>query len=96
MPKENEILNFGDIINFNGEYTKPNTTRNHKGFNYSNYLKSKKIYGTVKANNVNIISKNNINILKIGNEIKNKINNNINKILPEKNRKCFKRNFIRR
>lgn len=96
VPKENKILNFGDIINFNGEYTKPNIARNYKGFNYSNYLKTKKIYGIVKANKVNIISKNNINILKINNEIKNKINNNINKILPEKTRKCIKRNFIRR
>lgn len=33
-------LEYGDKISFTGEYTKPNTARNDKGFNYKNYLKS--------------------------------------------------------
>lgn len=33
-------LEYGDKISFTGEYTKPDTARNDKGFNYKNYLKS--------------------------------------------------------
>ena len=38
-------LKFGDLIKINGEYIKPAVLRNYGGFDYSNYLKSKQIYG---------------------------------------------------
>ena len=40
----NLVLNYGDKIGFYLEYQKPNTARNYMGFDYSNYLKTKKIY----------------------------------------------------
>ncbi len=55
-------LKYGDKIIFKGEYKKPNASRNYGGFDYSLYLKTKKIYGSFKANNIKIVSENNINI----------------------------------
>lgn len=39
----------GDILRIEGVFHKPETARNYKGFNYRNYLKQKKIYGTVNV-----------------------------------------------
>ncbi len=43
------------LITFEGTYTKPPEDRNYRGFNYREYLKTKKIYGTIKAQEVNVI-----------------------------------------
>lgn len=51
-------LQYGDKIQINGNYIKPDTSRNYKGFDYSNYLRTLKIYGTIKANNVKVIEQN--------------------------------------
>lgn len=51
----NENLIPGDIIKIKGEFQRPSINRNYKGFNYSNYLKQRKIYGTIFANDVKII-----------------------------------------
>lgn len=56
-------LEYGDKISIEGEYIEPDTARNNKGFNYKNYLKSNEIVGTLRAKNVDIISKNNGNLL---------------------------------
>lgn len=42
----------GDILNFKGEFIKPEKSRNYKGFNYSNYLRQSKIYGIIHVNNI--------------------------------------------
>ncbi len=83
--KDNQ-LKYGDKIKLNAIYTKPETSRNYKGFNYSEYLKTIKIYGNITLNSqVQIIKHNNINIIfRIINNIKQKIISNINKMLPEK------------
>lgn len=75
------------MIEVDGEYIIPSEARNYKGFNYREYLKSKKIYGTIKNSNKNIkiIKENNINIvMKLSNNIRNYIINTSNKLLPEK------------
>lgn len=75
------------MIQADGEYIIPSEARNYKGFDYREYLKSKKIYGTIKNSNKNvkIIKKNNINIvMKLSNNIRNYIINTSNKLLPEK------------
>ncbi len=50
----NKNCNFvpGDILIFQGEFNSPEKARNYNGFNYSNYLKQRKIYGIIYANNV--------------------------------------------
>ena len=58
-----EIPEFGDIIEIKGEFQKPNEARNYKGFDYSKYLKSKKIYGTIKVSNYKIQQKDRANFL---------------------------------
>ena len=46
----------GDIIKIKGKFQKPTTSRNYKGFDYSNYLKQRKIYGTMFASDIQIIN----------------------------------------
>lgn len=75
------------MIEVDGEYIIPSEARNYKGFDYREYLKSKKIYGTIKNSNKNIkvIKEDNIGIvLKLSNNIRNYIINTSNKLLPEK------------
>lgn len=75
------------MIEADGEYIIPSEARNYKGFDYREYLKSKKIYGTIKNSNKNIkvIKEDNIGIvLKLSNNIRNYIINTSNKLLPEK------------
>ena len=50
--KKDIELEYGDKITFSGSYTQPETQRNYKGFDYSEYLKQLKIYGTIKCNEV--------------------------------------------
>ena len=79
-------LEYGDLIEINGEYTDPSKARNYKGFDYSEYLKTKKIYGSIKAdrNQVKIIEKNKLNsILILSNKIRNCIVDKSSDLLPE-------------
>ena len=80
----NQKLNYGAYIWLEGEYNEPQEQRNYKGFNYKEYLKTKKIYGSIKANDIDIVKRENINIiLKLSNQARNKIINLANQILPE-------------
>lgn len=49
---KNENLQYGDIIQIFGKFSKPDVARNYKGFNYRNYLKQSKIYGSMYCKNV--------------------------------------------
>lgn len=79
-------LKYGDKIEFYLEYEKPSTARNYMGFDYSNYLKTKKIFGTVnlKEEDVEIISHDNSNIIlrKIY-KLRNLMKTKIEKLLPK-------------
>ena len=79
-------LKYGDKIEFYLEYEKPSTARNYMGFDYSNYLKTKKIFGTVnlKEEDVEIISHDNSNIIlrKIY-ELRNLMKTKIEKLLSK-------------
>ena len=75
---------FGDIVEIQGEYVKPKGQRNYKGFDYSLYLKSKKIFGTIRADNVKKVGENNSiyfrylgQVYKLRNIILDRIKNNI-------------------
>ena len=83
--KKNTKLEYGSLVKINGKYIKPNSARNYKGFNYKEYLKTKKIYGTIKQkDSIKVIEENKLNpIYIISNNIRQSIKNKCNKILPE-------------
>ena len=74
--KKNSLakIEYGAQILLEGEYIEPQEARNYKGFNYKEYLKTKKIYGSFKAEKYTIIKENNVNIfIQYSNKIRNKI-----------------------
>ena len=84
--KQKIKLNYGDLIQVEGTYKKTETQKNYKGFNYKEYLKTLKIYGTISTKNkIEIIKKEKINKLFLySNKLNLKIQKNIKNILPEK------------
>lgn len=77
-------LEYGDKITLLGTYIKPEIQRNYKGFNYAQYLKQLKIYGTIKCEKFKIIAKNQGNkIFEFSNKITNKIITNTKNILND-------------
>lgn len=48
-------LKYGDIVQFEGEFSKGDVARNYKGFSYRNYLKQSKIYGSLYSKNPQIL-----------------------------------------
>lgn len=75
-------LEYGDKIEFTGEYKKPSQQRNYKGFNYKKYLMSQGIFGTISTKQAIIINANNGNkikklSIKISEMIQKRINDNI-------------------
>ena len=80
--KDIEVKN-GDEISIIGEFKKPQTQRNYGGFDYKEYLKTLKIYGTIDAKNVQILesSKTNNISLKIKQILKENFEENISSVL---------------
>ena len=81
---KNIQLEYGDKVEVKGTFQEPQTSRNYKGFNYKEYLKTLKIYGTIKIQNIKIIQKkcgNKINF--ISNYLFLKIKSNIEKTYNE-------------
>ena len=81
--KEKTSLEYGDMISFKGKFQEGSKRRNYGGFNYKNYLKSENVYGTIKADKVNILEKDKGNLLisftnKVSKSIKEKINSLLN------------------
>lgn len=80
-------IKYGNKIMITGEYIEPSRARNYKGFDYKQYLKTQKIYGTITVNNINnikIIKENNVNIIDlVTNNIKDKMKENLKKILSK-------------
>lgn len=79
--KKTEI-EFGDTVILAGEFKEPQTASNYKGFNYKKYLKTIKIYGTIKVENIKIIKKD-ISISKVLNNLSLQIKDNIDKTYNE-------------
>ena len=52
---KNTNLEYGDKVQVKGEFQEPQTARNYKAFNYKQYLKILKIYGTIKVSEVEIL-----------------------------------------
>ena len=78
-------LEYGDKIKIKGEFQEPQSSRNYKGFDYKQYLKTKKIYGSIKVVDVKILDKNKANkIMQLSNSIFLKIQDNIKNTYDEK------------
>ena len=79
-----KLLQYGDLIKIKGEYIIPSESRNYKGFNYREYLKSKKIYGLIKSSGeIKVIQSNYINQIFIkSNKVRNIIIKNAEILLP--------------
>lgn len=85
--KNAKKYSYGNQIAFTGEWKEPSKARNERGFDYKQYLKTKKIYGMVEAkqNAVTIEKEENGNgILKLANRVRNKIQEKANELLEEK------------
>lgn len=54
--KSKEKLEYGDLVDVRGKFVKPERQRNEGGFDYSLYLKSISVVGTIQANKVNVMS----------------------------------------
>lgn len=84
MVNKNLELEYGDKLTFTGTYIKPETQRNYKGFDYSKYLKQIKIYGTIKCNEIKILSKNQANkIFQLSNKLSDLIQQRTKRLLKE-------------
>lgn len=87
IKKEDNIsLNYGDKIEFTSTYKLPSTKRNEGGFDYMQYLKTKKISGIVDVslNEIKIIQKNQAPFIKtIIHNFKNSLITKVTKILPQ-------------
>ena len=82
---KNYNLKYGDKVIVKGEFKNPTTQRNYKGFNYKEYLKTQKVYGTVNTTSVKTVERNCINrVFIIFNSIHMCIRNNLKIGLPEK------------
>ena len=75
-----QSLCYGDKIYIKGKFQEPTQARNYKGFDYKQYLKTLKIYGTVKVSTIKVLDENCANkLLQISNTIFLKIKSNIQK-----------------
>ena len=71
-------IEIGAKVNINGIFKEPSQARNYKGFDYKKYLRTKKIYGTIKLQKVLVIENaKEYHYLKIKNRIYNKVKQEI-------------------
>ena len=83
--KNKKLLEYGDLVEIKGEYSAPEVARNYKGFDYSQYLKTLNIYGTIKVEVAKIINKNQLSPILISiNNIKEKMIDNANRNMPKR------------
>ena len=88
IPKKQNIkLKYGNKIKIKCNYNAPEKQRNYKGFDYSEYQKTIKIYGTItySGNGLKILKKENLPKTQlITHKINSKIEKNIKKLFKEK------------
>lgn len=87
---KNINLNYGDKIKINGEYIVPEESRNYKGFNYKEYLKTQNVYGIYQADKIQLLENKSLNFIDMfTNKVKLKIIENFENILPEDTQDLF-------
>lgn len=84
VSKKNKELEYGDKVQLQGKYSKPSEQRNYGGYDDKQYLKTLKIVGRVKVNQVEIIGKKQLNgILQFANNMNLKIKEKIESTFAE-------------
>ncbi len=81
----NSELKCGDLIYGFGNFEKPSIRRNYKGFDYSQYLKTKNVYMICKTekNQLKVLKHNSLFVGKMWIiNLQNKLKNNLNLLLP--------------
>ena len=82
---KNKKIEYGDKVAIKGTFIEPSKKRNYKGFDYKEYLKTLKIYGTVKIKEIEVLETNKANLLmQTSNKIFLKIKDNIKNTYSEK------------
>lgn len=82
---KNKKIEYGDKVTIKGAFIEPSKKRNYKGFDYKEYLKTLKIYGTVKIKDIEVLEINKANILmQTSNKIFLKIKDNIKNTYSER------------
>ena len=86
-----EELAYGDKIELQGQYQKPNKRRNYGGYDEEGYLKTLKVVGRVKAKKIKVLAKKQLNpILQLANVQKLKIEQKIEKNFEEEKANLLK------
>lgn len=89
--KMEKQLEYGDKVKIDAIFQEPSESRNYGGFSYKDYLKTVKIYGTLKAESVTVLEKNQgIFLIQIINKVSARIKKNIDSIMPEKEAEMLK------
>lgn len=89
--KMEKQLEYGDKVKIDAIFQEPSESRNYGGFSYKDYLKTVKIYGTLKAESVTVLKKNQgIFLIQIINKVSARIKKNIDSIMPEKEAEMLK------
>lgn len=89
--KKSEELEYGDKVKLQGEYKKANKQRNYGGYDEEKYLKTLKIIGKVKTNQIEVISKKQLNpILQFANSINLTIRDKIDLTLEKEKASILK------
>lgn len=85
LTNASQELQFGDCIVFEGKVEIPSSARNYMGFDYQQYLKSKKLCGTIVAkDDIEVVQQNQSGKLeKIWHDIRESIKEKIYMLLPE-------------
>ena len=82
--KSTEKLKYGDKIEVKGSFTEASSQRNYGGFNYKEYLKSLKIYGTIKANQLKVLSGDCLNnVFNLANQVSSMMKQKIDSSMEE-------------
>ena len=82
---KNLQIEYGDKVSLKGEFENPSVQKNYKGFNYKEYLKTQKVYGSINVQELKIVDKKCINcVFMLSNRTLLCIKNNIKKLFPEK------------
>ncbi len=78
-------IQFGDVISFSGTVEIPSVARNYMGFDYQNYLKSQKIYGTITAKGqIEVVKHNQLKgIEKLWHDIRHDMKDRLYRLLPQ-------------
>lgn len=82
--KSTEKLKYGDKIKAKGSFSEASSQRNYGGFNYKEYLKSLKVYGTIRANQLKVLSRNRLNnIFSLANQVSSMVKQKIDSSMEE-------------